>query len=404
MFIDRNGYLDHLEKLRDKPLIKVLTGMRRSGKSTLLKLMIERLRGSGIPATNILHIDKESLEFDDIRSYQDLQDTVATYWKKAKGGKYLFVDEIQEITGWEKTIASLSGQRAADIYISGSNSHLLSSELATLISGRYVEIPVLPLSFEEFVRFRRQHKAKETTEEAFGLFLKFGGLPGIHEIGFAEDVVFQYLHSLFNTILYKDVVTRHKIRDTSMLDRIARFAFDNCGSVVSAQRIADYMKSQRVKVSVDTVLNYLGHLESAFLLRRARRYDIKGKRHLDVNDKYYLGDVGIRHGFIGYRNDDISGLLENMVYLELLRRGYAVSVGKFQAKEIDFIAEKPGDKRYIQVCYLLSGPTTEEREFGALQAIQDNHPKLVLSMDKNWGEGKDGIRRMYLPDFLLGKD
>lgn len=399
----RDTYMDLLEKFREKPVIKVLTGMRRCGKSTLLKLLMARLRLEGIPAANILYIDKESLEFDPIRTYRDLHTHIEMKWAHVTGKKYLFIDEIQEVEAWEKAIASLAGERKADIYVTGSNAHLLSSELAPLLSGRYVEIPVLPLSFAEFLRFRNASQGDEALESEFSLFLKYGGLPGIHEFQLSEEVVFQYLHSIFNTILYKDIVSRHRIRDTAMLDRIARFAFDNCGTVTSAQRISEYMKSQRLKVAGDTVLNYLAYLESAFLLRRARRYDIKGKRHLEVNEKYYLGDVGLRHGFIGYREADISGLLENIVYLELIHRGYAVSVGKLQAKEIDFIAEKPGEKLYIQVCYLLADAKTEAREFGALADIEDNHPKWVLSMDRNWGKGRDGIHRQWLPAFLLGR-
>lgn len=404
MLLTRSGYLDTLDKFRDKPVIKVLTGLRRSGKSSLLKLMVERLKTSKVQGRNILYIDKESLEFDAIRTYKDLQKRVSGYWKGVAGPKYLFVDEVQEISEWERAIASLAGAREADIYLSGSNSHLLSSELATLLSGRYIEISVLPLSFGEFLRFKAAKGALDPVESEFDNYLKYGGMPGLHQIGLSEDVAFQYLNSIFNTILYKDVVSRHKIRDTAILDRIARFAFDNCGNVLSAQRIAEYMKSQRIKVSVDTVLNYMAYLESAFLLRKARRFDIQGKRHLEVNDKYYLGDVGLRHGFIGYRESDISGLLENIVYLELKRRGYAVSVGKWQTREIDFVAEKDQTRLYIQVCYLLADPSTVAREFGPLMEVNDNHPKLVLSMDRNWGDGRDGIRRIYLPDFLLEEE
>jgi uncharacterized protein len=418
MIVPRETYLERLSRFQDKSVIKVLTGLRRSGKSSLLRLKMERLKTARVPAKCILFIDKESLEFDDIRTYQDLDRWVKTKWKGVAGKKYLFVDEIQEIESWEKAIASMLGQKLADIYITGSNAHLLSSELATLLSGRYVEIPVHPLTFREFRDFHRQRNSRaiekrsgslksppnlSTVEDDFKLFLKYGGLPGIHEFDLIDGMtVFQYLSSVFHTILYKDITLRHRIRDAAMLDRIARFSFDNCGNMTSAQRIAEYFKSQRLGVSTDTVLNYLGYLESAFLLRRARRFDIKGKRHLEVNDKFYMGDVGLRHGFIGYRDSDIGGLLENVVFLELLHRGYAVSVGKWGDKEIDFVAEKENERLYIQVCYLLAGAETEKREFAPLLDIQDNHPKFVLSMDKDWGEGRSGIRRLYLPNFLMG--
>lgn len=401
MLIPRRSYLERMGLFQDKPVIKVLTGLRRSGKSYLLKLMIERLRDSGVPDTHILYIDKESLEFEELRTYQDLDRYVKARWKGVAGRKYLFVDEIQEIESWEKAAASLLGQRAADIYVTGSNAHLLSSEMATLLSGRHVEIPVLPLGYGEFRDFLMAKSQEAVMQSDFPLFLKYGGLPGIHEFDLSDGPVYQYLNAIFNSILHKDVTVRHEIRDPSMLDRIARFSFDNCGNITTPQRIADFLKSQRLKITGDTVINYLGHLVSAFLLRRVRRFDIKGKRHLEVQEKYYMGDIGLRHGFIGYRDADISGLLENVVYLELLRRGYSVSIGKLADKEIDFIAEKGRDRLYVQVCYLLADARTEEREFAPLLAVKDNHPKLVLSMDRDWDDQREGIGRVYLPEFLL---
>ncbi len=403
MIIPRETYLKALEKFQDKPVIKVLTGLRRSGKSSLFRLKMEQLEKLGVSPAQILYINKESLEFDEIRDYRDLNRWVTSKWKGVPGPKYLFVDEVQEIELWEKVINSLLGQKTADIYITGSNAHLLSSEMASLLSGRHIEIPMLPLSFSEFRNFRKRRMPDATVEDDFRLFLKYGGLPGIHEFDLSDEVVFQYLNSVFNTILYKDITLRHRIRDPAMLDRIARFSFDNCGNTTSAQRIAEYFKSQRLSATTDTVLNYLGYLESAFLLRRVRRFDIKGKRHLEVSDKFYMGDVGLRHGFIGYRDADISGLLENVVFLELLHRGYSVSVGKWGNLEVDFVAEKNNSRIYIQVCYLLASAETERREFAPLMEIKDNHPKWVISMDRDWGDGRDGIRRMYLPDFLLEK-
>ena len=403
MIIPRNSYLEKLRPFEDKPVIKVLTGLRRSGKSYLLRMKIEQLRAAGVPDSHILYIDKESLEFEDIRTYQDLHRRVLAHCKGLTGRKYLFVDEVQEIEAWEKALASLLGQGAADIYVSGSNAHLLSSEMATLLSGRHVEIPVLPLGFEEFRVFRSRKSVAAGLEEDFSLYLKYGGLPGIHEFDLSDEAVFQYLNAVFNAILHKDVTVRHRIRDAGLLDRIARFSFDNCGNITSAQRIAEYLKSQRLKATNDTVINYLGFLVSAFLLRKARRFDIKGRRHLEINEKYYMGDVGLRNGFIGYRDADIAGLLENLVYLEMVHRGYAVSVGKWADREIDFVAEKGRERLYIQVCYLLADAKTEEREFAPLLGIKDNLPKLVLSMDRDWGDQRDGIRRIYLPEFLLSQ-
>ena len=385
-----------------KPVIKIITGMRRVGKSTLMQMMENHLLEQGVSSSQILFISKESLEFDFIQNYQDLYQYVKTQTAGLKGTVYLFIDEIQEIEHWEKAVTAFLADEVADIYISGSNAHLLSSEMATLISGRYVEIPVYPLTFKEFLDFRKSGESSHRIEEEFSNYLKYGGLPGIHALEFREEVIFQYLNSIFNTILLKDVVSRNRIRDVGQLENIARYVFDNCGNILAAKRISDYLKSQRIKVSMDTVQNYLNHLRMAFLIFKAMRFDLKGKRHLEVLEKYYMGDIGLRHAFLGYKDRDISGLLENVVYLELLFRGYQVSVGKLNGTEIDFIAEKQNEKIYIQVCYLLASSETVEREFRPLEQIDDNFPKLVLSMDKDWGEGRKGIMRKSVIDFLLG--
>jgi len=401
--VKREKYLKTLTAYLGKPLIKVILGMRRTGKSSIIKLLIAELLKKRVPKKNILYINKESLEFEEIQTYRDLYSYVVKNFKNVGGDKYIFIDEVQEIKEWEKAVVSFLSEGIGDVVISGSNSRILSGELATFLSGRYVEIPIYPLTFSEFLEFRKkfEKKKKLDIEECFKGFLKYGGLPGIHYLPFDEDVVFQYLNSVLNTILYKDIITRFKIRDTALFDKIVRYLFDNIGNITTAKRIADYFKSQKIKVAVDTVLNYIKAIETAFLIKRAYKYDIKGKRHLEFYEKVYLTDAGLRNGLIGYREKDINGVLENIVYNELVARGYKVYVGKLNGLEIDFVAEKQEEIKYIQVCYLLSEETTIKREFGNLQRIRDNYEKVVISLDKFFVKELEGIKHVYLLDFLL---
>lgn len=431
-FVVRDRYLNAIEAFIDRPVVKVLKGMRRVGKSVIMRLLIERLINRGIPGANILYINKESLEFDAVKDYRDLYRYAGDYFKEgaatapapapapgfvpartpapAPVRKYILIDEIQEIEGWEKAVASFLADGLGDVVISGSNASLLSSELATLISGRYVEIPVYPLTFREFIIFREkredqeggENKAAETdTETEFKNYLRYGGLPGIHQLPFNDEVLFSYLNSILNTVLYKDVITRHKIRDASIFDRLVRYLFDNVGNITTAKKIADYFKSQRIKTSVDTILNYISYIEASLLIDKAPRYDIKGKRLLEFSDKAFLNDIGLRHGLIGYREKDINGLLENIVFKELQARGYKISIGVIDQMEIDFIAEKQNEKKYIQVCYGLGSETAVEREFGNLEKIKDNYEKMVISMDKFFPAERNGILHRHIIDFLL---
>lgn len=399
---ERELYISRIMPFLGKPVIKVITGMRRVGKSTFLRLLIERLKRDGVPEKSILYINKESLEFEFIKTHLDLNRFVADFFQGIGGKKYLLVDEVQEIDAWEKTITSLANDDRYDIIITGSNAHLLSSEIATLISGRYVELPIYALGFGEFLEFRGDRKGRE--DEEFRNFLKFGGLPAIHHFDFDEEVIFQYINSLYNTILLKDVVKRHGVRNVALLENITRYVFGNVGAIFSANRISLYLRSQRMNVGVETIQNYISCLCDTYALHRVRRYDIKGKRHLEISEKYYLGDIGLRHALIGFREADISGVLENLVFLELLRRGFHVSIGKLGDREIDFIAEKGHSKIYLQVAYLLSSPEVVEREFSPLKAIEDNYPKYVISLDEHFGGDLDGIQRIGLTDFLLSKD
>lgn len=413
-FVVRERYLSAIEAFIDQPVVKVLRGMRRVGKSVIMRLLIERLLNRGIPSANILYINKESLAFDAIKDYRDLYRYVVDYFKAASTGRtYILIDEIQEIEGWERAVASFLADGLGDVVISGSNASLLSSELATLISGRYVEIPVYPLTFREFLTFRHAPQEKldkeDRTEAAaeaeaeFKNYLRYGGLPGIHQLPFNDEILFSYLNAILNTVLYKDVITRHKIRDASIFDKLVRYLFDNVGNITTAKKIVDYFKSQRIRTSVDTILNYISYIEASLLIDKAPRYDIKGKRIMEFSDKVFLSDIGLRHGLIGYREKDINGLLENIVFKELQARGYKISIGVIDQLEIDFIAEKQNEKKYIQVCYGLGSEAIIEREFGNLEKIKDNYEKMVISMDRFFPAERNGILHRNLIDFLLGE-
>lgn len=395
----RNLYIEKIKPFMGKPVIKVITGMRRVGKSFFIRQLIELLVESGAVENNIISIDKESLEFEFIRDYRDLYDYVKKRFAGIKGDKYLFVDEVQEIQQWEKAINSFLKEGEMDIYITGSNAHLLSSELATLISGRYMEFPVYGLSFREFLLFRGDEK-KDNAEE-FKNYLRYGGLPGIHHFELSEDVAYQYIQSIYDTIFLKDIIMRNNVRNVHLLDSINKYIFDNIGSIFSAKKIADYLKSQRIKVGIDTVQNYVGYFLSTFSAYKVERYDLKGKRVMEIYEKYFAGDIGIRHALLSYRENDIAGMLENIVFLELKRRGYRVYIGKLGDREIDFIAEKEGKRLYLQVTYLLASPETVEREFTPLKMVTDNYPKYVLSMDTLLGSDYEGINRVNIIDFLL---
>ncbi len=398
--IIREEYFAKIDPFVCKPVIKIITGIRRSGKSSFMKMLIDRFHESGVKKNDIVYISKELLEFEYIKDYSELYKYVKSKLQKNKNQKYILIDEVQEIKGWEKAVNSLLAENAADIYLTGSNSRMMSSEFATLLTGRYVVVSMYPLSFKEFLKFRNIGK-NEDIEGEFSLYLKFGGLPGIHYLKFDDEVVFQYINSIYNTILLKDIVKRHQIRDVELLEKITRFIFDNCSSITTAKKISDFLKSQHIRIGVQTVQNYISYLQDAFLINRTGRYDIKGKKHLELLDKFYFSDSGIRHSILKYKSEDIAKLLENIVYLELLRRGYEVSVGKLDSLEIDFIAEKTNEKLYIQVCYLLASKETEDREFAPLEKIEDNYPKIVLTMDKIWGGGRNGIIRKNIIDFLL---
>lgn len=400
--IVRERYMQPVRDFMDKPVVKIITGMRRSGKSGLLELTRQELLARSVNGQNIIFINFESLRYEALRNYQALYAEIADRAEQTKGRLYILLDEIQEVDGWERVVNSLRVDFDCDLYVTGSNARLLSGELATLLAGRYVEIRVYPLDFKEYLDFAagNEVEAKLTRQEQFSHFVHFGGLPGIHQIKWEESRIMQYLNDIYNSVLLKDVVARHKIRDTELLERIVFYLMDNIGNTFSAKTISDFLKSQGRKLSTETVYNYLKALESAFLIHKAVRFDIKGKRILETQEKYYLADIGLRHAVMGYRDNDIAGVLENIVFMELLRRGFSVKIGKQDAAEVDFVADRSDKRLYIQVCYILT-PENIDREFAPLEAIADNYEKLVLSADTLLRINRSGIRQQNIMEFLL---
>lgn len=400
--IERERYMRVIRDFMDKPVIKVISGMRRSGKSAILELIRQELLARGINVQNIIFMNFESLRYDSLKNYKALYAELSAKIQQTDGRIYILLDEIQEVEAWEQVVNSLRVDFDCDIYITGSNAKLLSGELATLLAGRYVEIQVYPLDFKEYLDFAAQNaeESKLTKQEHFENFLRFGGLPGIHQMKWEEKRIMQYLHDIYNSVLLKDVIARSKIRDTALLESIVLYLMDNIGNTFSAKTISDFLKSQGRKLSTETVYNYLKALEAAFLIHKVERFDIKGKRILETQEKYYLSDLGLRHAVMGYRDNDIAGVLENTVYLELLRRGFSVNIGKQGVAEVDFVADRADDRRYIQVCYILT-PENTEREFAPLEAIADNYEKTVISTDTLLNINRGGIRRKNIVDFLL---
>lgn len=401
--IKRNLYLEEIKKYINKPIIKVITGMRRSGKSMILKLIQEELQNIGIVKENIIYMNFESLTFMDIKDFEALYKHIIEKTSDKKGKIYILLDEIQEVKGWEKAINSFLVDLDVDIYITGSNANLLSSELATYIAGRYVEIKIYPLSFQEYIDFVSENNKENplSLDEYFTQYLNFGGLPGIHIFNYNKEEIYQYLVDVYNSILLRDVIARNNIRDIELLERVILYIMDNIGNIFSAKSISDFLKNQGRKLSVETIYNYLKALENAFIISKVQRYDIKGKNILETQEKYYLSDLGFRHAKLGYQSNDISGYLENIVFLELLRRKYKVNIGKQDNKEIDFVANLRDENLYLQVTYLLASPETIEREFSSLKSIKDNYPKMVLSMDNLLESNIEGIKRKRIIDFLL---
>ncbi len=394
--IPRPKYLEKIKPLINKQIIKVIVGQRRVGKSYLLRQVADYIKENFANA-NTIFVDKEKFEFQDIQNAKDLVDFVKSRIKP-NSLNAIFIDEVQEITEFQRAVVDFFSS-GYDIYISGSNSALLSGELATLLSGRYIEIRVYPLDYKEFLRFHNLPDSQESVNK----YLRFGGMPYLRNIGLEEELAGEYLKTVLETILLKDIVKRFNVRQIDLLERLVLFLADNIGNFVSAKSIADFLKSQRLKISPSVVLNYLKYLSNAFLVNRVRRYDLQGKRFLEILEKHYFTDLGLRNSIVGYKPGDIDGILENAVFCKLISDGYQVSVGKYNGYEIDFIARKQSETIYFQVAYVLTDTLTIDREFGNLLRIKDNHPKYVISMDTVRFDSYKGIKHLRLWDFLKGE-
>lgn len=399
--IERPLYLQKLFSFKDKPVIKVVTGIRRCGKSSLLKTFADRLHQSGVPLKNLIQINFEDLRYDNM-NYQALNKMLLDLMPPGNAKVYVFLDEIQRVAGWEKVANSLQLNSRIDLYLTGSNAYLLSSELSTYLSGRFVEIKMLPLSFREFLTFYTFPEAM-SLQEKFSLYLRFGGMPSLKDYNFDETQSGEVLDSIYNTVLMKDIISRDTVKDVSVLQRTIRFLADNIGNMTSINKITNTLLAEKSLSFQNNKLieNYVSLLKNAFIFYQADRYDIKGKEFLRSREKYYIVDSGLRTYLLG-RVSDNGRLLENIVYFELLRRGYTVSIGKIDDKEVDFIATKMNEKKYIQVTEMMAGEETRKRELQPMRMIKDNFEKIVLTADVLFtGISEDGIKIINIVDWLL---
>ncbi len=394
--IERNEYLEELKNWKDKDLIKVITGIRTSGKSTLFELFIDYLKKTGINEDHIISLNLESPEYN-FKDYIELYNYVNEKIKD-KNMYYVFLDEVQVIENFEKAVDGLYIKKNVDEYITGSNAYLLSGELATFLSGRYIEFKMFPLSFKEYANFYKQ----DGDEKLYLKYVNNSSMPYALKLD-NQDEVDKYLDSIYNTIIVKDIATRKKIADTGMLRSVSEFMFSSVGSILSVKKIADTLTSNGRSISVHTVESYLDSLVESFIFNKVSRYDIKGKQYLQSGEKYYATDVTMRYALLGRKYIDLGHILENIVYLELLRRGYKVYIGKSGDKEIDFVAENSKGVKYFQVAYTVRDEKTLERELSALESINDHYPKFILTMDIDPEVDYNGIRKINVLDWLLNK-
>ena len=398
----RELYIEKIKPFIDKDIIKVLTGIRRSGKSVMLKLIMEELKQNKIDEKQFININFENLINRELTTADKLHEYILKKASEIKKKCYIFLDEIQEVKDWEKCINSLrvNEEYDFDIYITGSNAKLLSGELSTYLAGRYVEFVIYPFSFKEFLETLKSIQQDISTREAFQKYVKFGGMPFLYNLAFEEEASLQYLKDIYSSIILKDITQRNKIRDTDLLERVISYLIMNVGNNFSATSISKFFKSENRKVSVETILNYIKAAEESFLIYRVSRDDLIGKKVLNINEKYYIADHGMREAILGSNQRDINQIFENIIYLELLRKGYNVRVGKVDNLEVDFVCTKGNEKIYVQVAYLLASAETIEREFTSLEKIDDNYPKYIISMDE-FDMSRNGIIHINIIDFLM---
>ena len=396
----RPTYVEKIMTYVDTPFVKILSGVRRSGKSTILKMVADRLRERGIPEDRILVYSFDSLEHEEIKTAKRLYDEIKR--RLSKDGKtYLLLDEIQEVRDWERAVNSFMADFNVDIYVTGSNSRMMSSEISTYLTGRYVSFRIFPLSFAEYLMFRKEYDTESSLYSEFARYLRLGGFPATHLQVYTQDETYTIVRDIYNSTIFTDIVKRNQIRKVDQLERIVRFAFDNIGRTFSANAISKYLKSEHRTIDNETVYNYLGKLVGAFILYRCSRYDVQGKEILKTQEKFFVCDPAMRYSVLGYTADSVAAMLENIVYLELLRRGYEVYVGQVPDGEVDFVATRQENKLYIQIARKIESEETEKREYDRLLAINDNYPKYVLRTDEFAGGNHEGIKTIHVADFLL---
>ncbi|MCL1803176.1 MAG: ATP-binding protein [Eubacteriaceae bacterium] len=405
--IVRTEYLEKIRPFIDTPFIKILAGVRRCGKSTILKMVVEELLNKGVAGDRIIEYNFESIQYEEIKTAAALYSEIKRRLPSSEKA-YLFFDEIQEVEDWEKALNSFVVDFDVDIYVTGSNSRMMSSEISTYLTGRYIQFRIYPLSFIEYLEFRKHYfintgdsNPSLTRNEEFARYMRFGGFPAIHLREFTQDEAYTVVKDIYNSTVYTDIVKRNQIRKVDQLERIVRFAFDNIGRTFSATSISKYLKSENRSIDNETVYSYLKNLERAFILHRCCRYDIQGKEILKTQEKFYISDTALRYSMLGYTSESVAAMLENVVYIELLRRGYEVYTGQLLGGEIGFVAIKQEKKLYIQIALQIESIQTEQREYDRLLKIKDNYPKYVLRTDAFAGGNYEGIQTMHIADFLL---
>lgn len=401
--IYRPLYVDKIMAYTDTPFVKILTGVRRCGKSTILKMIMEKLREErNIPENQIVSYRFDSMEYDDMTAkemYTELKGRLCQGKKT-----YFFLDEVQEIKGWEKVVNTLASDYDVDLYVTGSNSRMMSSEISTYLTGRYIAFHIYTLSFAEYLMFKSQYTSLENRKEELANYIRLGGFPAIHLQAYDQEEVYTIVRDIYHSTIFSDIVKRSQIRKIDQLERVVKYTFNNVGNTFSAKSISDYLKAERRSLDNETVYSYLDKLQKAYLLHRCSRYDLQGKEILKTQEKFYLADTSLRYSVLGYQSDTVAAALENVVYLELCRRGYQVYIGKIGDAEIDFVAGRRNEKLYVQVTQQISSEKTEKREYERLLEIRDNYPKYVLRTDEFVSGNYKGIKTMHVADFLLSED
>ena len=401
--IYRPLYVDKIMAYADTPFVKILTGVRRCGKSTILNMIMERLKTErNIPEERIVSRRYDSMEYEGLTAkqmYSELKDHLSPEERT-----YLFLDEVQEIKGWEKVVNSLASDFDVDVYVTGSNSRMMSSEISTYLTGRYVSFRIFTLSFGEYLMFKSRYAEVGEPKAELADYLRLGGFPATRLRPYSQDEIYTIVRDIYNSTIFSDIVRRNQVRKVDQLERVVKYAVNNVGNTFSAKSVSDYLKAEHRALDNETVYSYLEQLEKAYLIHRCSRYDLQGKEILKTQEKFYLADTALRYSVLGYNADSAASALENVVYLELCRRGYTVNVGKCGSGEIDFVAVRQNEKLYAQVTQELSSPKTEKREYNRLLEIHDNYPKYVLTTDAFSGGNYEGIKTMHIADFLLSSE